>query len=315
MYLKGEHEMLLRKCMSVIMSAVFCLSSMGIASAAVPDTVQAKLAVMEKDTYGGEQTGAIADRINKLEKDYDGAHSTGSMMQRTDHIYGSLYKNAGGPSLMTKLNAIEWGINHKVSMEPVQDRITNLETDVQGKTAEGSFRTRVTRLGTFAFGSETLPINEVKVPANTLIKIALVDPVNSKDLKKGDTVKYQVADDVILDGVLLFAKGEPGVGTVTKVEPARNFGRNAEVNIDFNDTKAMDGTEVETFIGEEAKKEMKNLAMAAGASIAGMVLLGPIGIIGGAFVHGKDINLPAGTELYIQTKADTTLYGVMTTAQ
>jgi hypothetical protein len=170
-------------------------------------------------------------------------------------------------------------------------------------------------LGTFAFGSETLPINEVKVPANTLIKIALVDPVNSKDLKKGDTVKYQVADDVILDGVLLFAKGEPGVGTVTKVEPARNFGRNAEVNIDFNDTKAMDGTEVETFIGEEAKKEMKNLAMAAGASIAGMVLLGPIGIIGGAFVHGKDINLPAGTELYIQTKADTTLYGVMTTAQ
>jgi hypothetical protein len=288
---------------------------MGIASAAVPDTVQAKLAVMEKDTYGGEQTGAIAERINKLEKDYDGAHSTGSMMQRTNHIYGSLYENVGGPSLMTKLNAIEWGINHKVSMEPVQDRITNLETNVQGKTTEGSFRTRVAKLGSFAFGTETLPINEVKVPANTLIKVALVDPVQSKNLKKGDTVRYQVADDVILDGVLLFAKGEPGVGTVTKVEPARNFGRNAEVNIDFNNTKAMDGTEVETFVGEEAKKEMKNLAMAAGASLAGMVLLGPIGIIGGAFVHGKDIDLPVGTELYVQTKAETMLYGVMTTAE
>jgi hypothetical protein len=41
-----------------------------------------------------------------------------------------------------------------------------------------------------------------------------------------------------------------------------------------------------------------------------MVLLGPIGIIGGAFVHGKNIDLPEGTELYIQTKNDTTLYGL-----
>ena len=53
--------------------------------------------------------------------------------------------------------------------------------------------------------------------------------------------------------------------------------------------------------------------MAAGASLAGIAVLGPVGIVAGAFVHGKDVRLPAGTELYIQTKADTTLYGVVTT--
>ena len=100
---------------------------------------------------------------------------------------------------------------------------------------------------------------------------------------------------------------------MTKVKQARNFGRNAEVEIDFNKTKSIDGTYVDTYIGEAAKKEMKNLAMAAGASLAGIAILGPIGIVAGAFVHGKDVNLPAGTELYIQTKADTTLYGVVTT--
>ena len=40
---------------------------------------------------------------------------------------------------------------------------------------------------------------------------------------------------------------------------------------------------------------------------------GPLGIVAGAFVHGKNIDLPAGTTLYIQTQSDTTVYGVQTT--
>ena len=65
-------------------------------------------------------------------------------------------------------------------------------------------------------------------------------------------------------------------------------------------------------MGEESKQEMQNMAMAAGASVAGMLLLGPIGIIGGAFVKGKNIDLPEGTELYIQTENEESLYGVAT---
>ena len=63
-------------------------------------------------------------------------------------------------------------------------------------------------------------------------------------------------------------------------------------------------------LGEESKKKMESMAMAAGASLAGMLVLGPIGVIGGAFIHGKNIDLPAGTELYIQTSEDVTLYGL-----
>ena len=98
---------------------------------------------------------------------------------------------------------------------------------------------------------------------------------------------------------------------MTKVRQSRNFGRNAQVEIDFNNTKALDGTYVTTYIGEEAKKEMQHLAMAAGASLAGMAVLGPIGIVA-AFVRAKR-RPPAGTEFYIQTKGETTLYGVQTT--
>ena len=198
-------------------------------------------------------------------------------------------------------------------MKPVQQRLTDLELGLEGKTLEGAFTKRIENLSELSFGNAKLPMLQTEVPANTLIKIALVTPINAKDLKVGDTIRYQVAEDVIIDGNLVFAKGEPGEGTVTKVRQARNFGRNAEVNIEFEKTKAIDGTYVNTFVGEEAKKEMEHLAMAAGASLAGIIILGPIGVIAGAFVHGKNVDIPEGTEVYIQTKTDEILYGVQTT--
>lgn len=302
-----------RKLLSVLLSAVFFVSSMGITAAATPETVQDKLGAVEKDTYGTEQTGALIDRINKLEKDYDGTHRTGSLMARVNAIYNEVYTNSTKPSLLADLNAVEWNIGHEVSMDSVDERVANLEMDLMGKTGTGTYRERLAKLSQASFGSAELPLSQVRVPSDTLVKIALVTPVNSDNLKAGDTIRYQVAQDVLVDGKLVFAKGLPGEGTVTKVKQARNFGRNAEVQIDFNKTKSIDGTYVDTYIGEEAKKEMKNLAMAAGASIAGIAILGPIGVVAGAFVHGKDVNLPAGTELFIQTKGDATLYGVATT--
>ena len=188
-----------------------------------------------------------------------------------------------------------------------------MEMALLGKTTTGTFQKRISALSVASFGTKEIPVTPVSVPANTLVKVALVTPVNAKNLKVGDTIEYQVADDVFVGDALVFTKGSRGEGTVTKVKQSKNFGRNAQVDIDFKNTKALDGTYVTTFIGEEAKKEMQHLAMAAGASLAGIAVLGPLGIVAGAFVHGKNIDLPAGTTLYIQTQSDTTVYGVQTT--
>ncbi|MBO5651280.1 MAG: hypothetical protein J6O13_04990 [Selenomonas sp.] len=304
-----------RKVCALFLTVMLLVSSVGMASAATPETVQAKLAAVEKDTYGTEQTGALLDRINKLEKDYDGSHRTGSMMARVDAIYDEIYTNGSKPSVLAQLNAIEWNIDHEVSMNSVEKRVADMEMTINGQTNEGTYKKRIQDLAAASFGTTDLPMVQINVPKNTLIKVALVDPVNTKNLKKGDAIRYKVAADVIVDGKLVFAKGEPGDGVVTKVKQARNFGRNAELEIDYKQTKSIDGTYVATFMGEEAKQEMKNLAMAAGASLAGIVILGPIGVIGGAFVKGKNIDLPEGTEFYIQTKDNTTMYGVATTAE
>lgn len=82
------------------------------------------------------------------------------------------------------------------------------------------------------------------------------------------------------------------------------------MEVDFESIRAMDSTEVKTVIGTEAEERMESYAMAAGAGIAGIAVLGPIGVVGAAFVKGRNVNLPEGTELYIQTKEDTILYGL-----
>ena len=114
--------------------------------------------------------------------------------------------------------------------------------------------------------------------------------------------------------MLLITAGALGEGVVTDVSQAQNFGRDAKINIDFKDMEAVDGTKIDMTLGEEAKETMEQMGMAAGASLAGMIILGPIGIIGGAFVKGKNINLPEGTEMYLQTEKDCSIYAIPTTS-
>ena len=262
---------MVRKLMSLLMCAVLMFTMTGTAFADVANTADDKLAAVEVTLYGTAQTGPLADRISKLETDFGGVHAT--------------YDNSTSPSLITQMNALEWTISHKVSMDCMQQRVTDMEINVYGKTTTGTFKSRVELLSEFAFGSKTIPLVQTTIQANTLAKVALVDRLNAKNLKKGDVVRFKAAEDVIEDGMLLFTEGAAGEGVVTKVSQAKNFGRNAEIEVDFKYLTAVDGRQLDMVLGEESKKSMEQLGMAAGASLAGMLVLGPIGIIGGAFVN------------------------------
>lgn len=306
---------MVKKFMSLLMCAVLMLTMTGTAFADVANTAEEKLSAVEITMYGTAQTGPLADRIAKLEKDYEGTHTGGSMMERINAIYDATYDNSTSPSLITQMNALEWAISHKVSMDSMQQRVTDMEINVNGKTSTGTFKSRVEALSEFAFGSKVIPLMQTTIPANTLAKVALVDRLNAKNLKKGDVIRFKAAEDVIEDGMLLFTHGAAGEAVVTKVSQAKNFGRNAEIEVDFKYLTSVDGRQLDMVLGEESKKSMEQLGMAAGASLAGMLVLGPIGIIGGAFVNGKNIDLPEGTELYIQTRNDEVIYAIPTTAE
>lgn len=68
---------------------------------------------------------------------------------------------------------------------------------------------------------------------------------------------------------------------------------------------------IPTVLGPEARDKLKWEAAAVGASAVGALALGPIGLVGGYFVKGSDVELSAGTKLYIETKNDATIKGLV----
>jgi hypothetical protein len=75
----------------------------------------------------------------------------------------------------------------------------------------------------------------------------------------------------------------------------------------------VDGSKIPVFVGELAKQQAKSYAGAAGAAIGGMIILGPVGVIGGAFVKGSSITIPEGSVTFVQVSEDVIMQGVIYT--
>lgn len=278
--------------------------------------LQSKLMMVEESVFGQPQNGPLLNRLARLETDFYGKPSPDNVpiSTRINRLYDTMFDNSTRPSAVTQMNGIEWFLSRHVSIKPLVERISALENLIYGKVMTGSLQTRMNQLAMIAYGNSDAkaPLVAVTIPKDTLIKIRLVTPLSSQTSQVGEVVKYQAAEDVIYNGKLIIAAGALGEGHVVEVKQARNFGRNGQLNVDLQNIQTFDGTVIPTMIGDKAREELRRLGMAAGASLAGMAILGPIGIIGGAFVHGQNVNLPAGTELYIQTKAPEHIYAIQT---
>ncbi|MBR0261665.1 MAG: hypothetical protein IJQ85_07710 [Selenomonadaceae bacterium] len=293
-------------CGALAASMIFSASVL----AAPEDSANAKLAKIETDTYGTEQSGALLDRISRLEKSYSGQNMTGNMNARIDAIYNVLYENETNPGILAKVNALEWNIDHEVQKGGIDRRLEVLENKILGKTSDENFNDRIRALAKASYGEEILPITTISVPADTLIKVATTVPVGSKTLQEGDTIPIEVVEDVYIDGTLVFARGLSGEGTVINVRRAKNIFSNGKIEADFNKLKAIDGQDVDTYTGVEAVDAMTADSMARGLSLLGQTFSGKNKEIEEVLVRGKNIDLPSGVELYVQIKTPIVVYGV-----
>jgi hypothetical protein len=290
--------------------AVLLLASTPVFAQHAELTIVDKTKAVEQVLYGTDQTGSLSERLTRLEKDIYGTESKDALMGKADKLYTYSKENTlTAPSLITRLNAVEWAISHDQTAVPAKQKLEQLEQLLTGAPVTGAFDKRITKVSNIAF-TESPEISEVTLFQDTLVKIKMVTPLDTRQNREGDSFAFQASEDVYSNGVLVIAKGAVGAGKVLKVQQARNFGRDAKLDLSFDTLQAFDGTEVQTFLGDKAKEETKSLAKAAGATVAGLIVLGPVGVVGGAFIHGKDVTIPAGAELYIQTKTEASVYGL-----
>lgn len=300
-----------KKFLGGVLSASIIFSASTFCSAA-EESANAKLVRIEIDTYGAEQSGAILDRISALEKSFSGQNMSGNMNARIEAIYDTLYDNGAGPAILAKLNALEWNVNHEVAGGGINMRLSVLEDQIFGRMNTGTFNERIRALAKASYGEEILPIAQVQVPANTLIKVETTVPVGSKVMQEGDVIPIRVLSDVFVDDSLVFARGLPGEGVVTSVHRAKNIFSNGKIDIDFCRLQSIDGQTAQIFTGIESQDEMNANEMARGLSLIGQTFSGKNKSLEEIFVRGKNIDLPAGIELYVQIKTPIVVYGVRT---
>ncbi len=278
-------------------------------------TLSEKIDRVDEIIYGSAQSGSLIQRVDNVDNVIYGVgnSSASGLDNRISNLYVDVVKNDDDttPSISTRTNAMEYYLTDEVQTEPLTTRIGELETKVYGKEKKGALDTRMADLEKAVYGDQHYEMKTVELPANTVFKISLNDDVNSKLNQVGDEVTFTVQEDVMVGDVLVLPRGSQGSGVVTKVSRPKSFGRSGQLDISFDQVFSVDDESIPTVLGPESKEKLKMEAAAVGASTIGALALGPIGLVGGIFVKGKDVNLPAGSELYIQTSEAVTTKGLV----
>lgn len=158
-------------------------------------------------------------------------------------------------------------------------------------------------------------LREVMVTDDTPVPLEFQGPVSTRTAEEGDLVDFVVSQDVYVHGVLIIAKGTPATGTVKEVKRPRTLGRNGKLEIELGSVKGVDGTllPLEPFRSEKGIKGIHQAA--AGASAAGGLIFGPVGLVAGAFIKGRHIDIPAGAKGFAALAHDRKVRGVLPTAK
>lgn len=283
-----------------------------------PATLSDRIDRVDEVIYGSAQSGSLISLVDNADNLIygNGNSSASGLDNRITNLYTDVVKsdNDAQPSIATRVNAMEYYLTDEIRSDSLKTRMGDLETKVYGAEKKGAIDQRLANLEKSVYGDQHYEMKTVELPADTVFKISLNDDVSSKTNQVGDPVTFTVQEDVSVGNVLVLPKGAQGSGVVTKVSRPKSFGRSGALDISFDQVFSVDDEVIPTVLGPEAKEKLKMEAAAVGASTIGALALGPIGLVGGFFVKGKDVSLPAGSTLYIETQEAVTTKGLELTS-
>ena len=270
------------------------------------------LAEAEELLYGAEvEDESILERVAVLEKSVYQSKQSGSIVQRSEKLIDDLFKTTDkSPSLLFLYNTVEWAVSGQLKSGNLLDRISGLEKAVSGEVNEGSLADRIKEIHQLTISGKNIPVKAVQSQQNKLIRIELMEAINSNTTSRGQKIPYRVVEDIKFSEILVIPAGSRGELQVTETKEAGKMGQDGNIKIGFPKLTTIDGTSLEVAIEQEAQKENESQKLAIGASVLGPALLGLPGVVVGYFVEGEEEKIPAGSELYIQVTEEKEIRGL-----
>jgi hypothetical protein len=138
-------------------------------------------------------------------------------------------------------------------------------------------------------------INKLILEDGTPVKLRLSRTVSSADEKAGETVDFEVLEEVKVGDVLVIPKGSMAWGTVTEAEPKKRMGRGGKLNMTIDSVRLTDGERTALRGVKDAQGGSHTGAMTGGIVAASLIVWPAAPFF--LFMHGKDVTIPKGTEI------------------
>jgi hypothetical protein len=136
----------------------------------------------------------------------------------------------------------------------------------------------------------------------TPVRLRINRTVSSADAHEGDTVDFEVLDDISVNGTLVIPKGGLAFATVTEAQSKRRMARGGKLDINIDYVKLVSGDKAALRAVKEGKGGGHTGAM-VGGMVATSIIFFPAAPFF-LFMHGKDITIPKGTEITAYVNGD-----------
>jgi hypothetical protein len=134
--------------------------------------------------------------------------------------------------------------------------------------------------------------DKVKLEEGTQVRLRLMQTINSGTVHTGQTISFEVLDDVFINEQVVIKEGAPAWGVIEEAEGKKSFGRAGKLKIRLDYAKAVDGTKIP--LRATATNEGKGRGMGTGIAFgASLLLFWPAAPFLG-MMKGKNSEIPRG---------------------
>jgi hypothetical protein len=139
----------------------------------------------------------------------------------------------------------------------------------------------------------------------TPVRLRINRTVSSADAHTGDTVDFEILDDITVNGTLVIPKGGLAFATVTEAQPKRRMARGGKLDMNIDYVKLVSGEKAALRAVKDLKGGGHTGGMVGGIVATSIVFFpaAPLFLL----MHGKDISIPKGTEITAYVNGDMTL--------
>jgi hypothetical protein len=139
----------------------------------------------------------------------------------------------------------------------------------------------------------------------TPVKLRLDETLSSANCHVGQTVEFDVLEEVKVGEVTVVPKGAVAWATVTEAEHKKSMGSGGKLNVNIDAVRLADG-EKAALRAVQGGKGGGHVGAMTGAIVATSIVFFPAAPLF-LFIHGKDITIPKGTEVTAFVNGDVPL--------